>query len=162
MKKPKSSELRTLVFKDLNEAVKEARSLHRCGYTRRGKWSLGQICQHLRLVQDPSIEGYPRWMSLFAFLRPFMRWAFMGRILRGDSPTGVPTSSIFVPPSDLDDEKELELFAESVSRLIQHSGKFHPHPGFGRLDRDQLLAVHAAHAAHHLRFLVASEDTSSE
>lgn len=161
MRKPKSNELRKLVFDDLNEAVAEARSLFQSGYIRRGNWSLGQICQHLRLVQDPAIEGYPRWLSIFAVFRPIMRWMFMGRILRGDSPTGVPTASMFVPPGEVDDESELKLFEESVARLLDHQGAFHPHPGFGRLDRNQLLAVHAAHAAHHLRHLEANQGVGS-
>ena len=145
--------LRTVRFQTLDQAVAEARSLLQSGYRQRGKWSLGQVCRHLCLVQDPSIDGYPAWMSLFAFLRPLMRRLLLGRILQGNSPRGIPTSPVFVPPANLDDAMEVEAFAASVARFQDHQGSFHPHPGFGRLDRKKLEEVHAAHAAHHLRFL---------
>ena len=148
-----SDSLRNLAFDDLPGAVNEAKLLLASGYVQHGNWSLGQVCRHLRLVQDPSIDGYPWWMSIFAPLRPVMRTVLMRRVLRGDSPRGIPTASIFKPPQDLDDAAEVQAFAESVERFLSHQGKWYPHPGFGRLDRDQLEQVHTAHAAHHLRFL---------
>jgi len=73
LEKQLMNNLRTLNFDDLQAAVHDAETLLSAGYERRGNWSLGQICQHLMLVQDPSVDGYPKWMSLFAFLRPLMR-----------------------------------------------------------------------------------------
>ncbi|MEL6104906.1 MAG: DUF1569 domain-containing protein, partial [Planctomycetota bacterium] len=35
------------------------------GYQMHGNWTLAQVCRHLRLTQDASIDGYPGWMSLF-------------------------------------------------------------------------------------------------
>jgi hypothetical protein len=60
---------------------------------------------------------------------------------------------MFVPPDSLDDAAEVEAFSASAERLINHSGEFAPHPAFGRMPRDKILAIHTAHAAHHLRFL---------
>jgi hypothetical protein len=148
-----ANELRELRFADLDSAVEEARSLLTAGYTRRGNWSLGQICRHLYLVQDPSTTGYPIWMSLFAPLRPIMRSILLPRILRGDSPKGIPTSPMFSPSNVDDDAAEVAAFAASVARFQAHQGSYYPHPGFGRLDRQALEELHAAHAAHHLRFL---------
>ncbi|WP_436717341.1 DUF1569 domain-containing protein [Roseiconus lacunae] len=37
--------------------------------------------------------------------------------------------------------------------MLNHSGGFAPHPGFGRLPREKILEIHTAHAAHHLRHL---------
>ena len=154
------SELRTLQFADLEAAVNDAQQLLSSGYIRQGNWSLGQICRHLVLVQDPSIDGYPIWMSFFAPLRPLMRWLLLPKLLGGDAPRGIRTAPMFVPPGDLDDATEVEAFAASVNRLIQHSGRFAPHPGFGRLSRDRILEIHTAHAAHHLRHLRPHEETS--
>ncbi|MCA9134189.1 MAG: DUF1569 domain-containing protein [Planctomycetales bacterium] len=145
--------LRTLQFADLDAAVTDARQLLSDGYERHGKWSLGQICRHLSLVQDPSLDGYPWWMSAFAFLRPAMRRLLLPRLLSGDSPQGIPTSRVFVPPAEVDDAVAVEAFAHSVARFAAHSGRTYPHPAFGRLDRAKLEQLHAAHAAHHLRFL---------
>jgi hypothetical protein len=147
------SDLRQLQFNNLEAAVDDARQLLARGYVRHGNWSLGQICRHLVLVQDYAIGGYPAWMSLFAPLRPLMRWLLLPKLLSVNSPRGFRTSSIFRPPDDLDDATEVEAFAASVVRLLDHSGSFAPHPGFGRLPPEKILEIHTAHAAHHLRHL---------
>ncbi len=147
------SELRSIEFRDLNAAVDDARRLFDSGYVRHGNWSLGQICRHLVLVQDPSIDGYPAWMSWFAPLRPLMRRWLLPKVLQPDSPRGIRTAPMFVPPGHLDDAVEVEAFAFSTDRLISHDGEFVPHPAFGRMSRDRILEIHTAHATHHLRFL---------
>ena len=147
------TDLRNLKFDDLAAAVEEADSLLQSGYEKHGNWTLGQTCRHLCLVQDPSIDGYPKWISLFAFMRPLMRRFFLGRLMHGNSPRGIPTASIFVPPRDLDDQAEVAKFRDSVARFKSHQGEFAPHPAFGRMNRNDLEGIHAAHAAHHLRFL---------
>lgn len=148
--------LRDLKFATLEEAVVDARQLLASGYVQHGNWNLGQICWHLRTVQDPSIDGYPWYFSLFAFLRPIVRRTLMPRVLSGDSPKGIRTAPVFVPASELNDDEEVAAFEESVERFLGHQGTFYPHPGFGRLDRETLHRIHAAHAAHHLRFLQAA------
>jgi len=145
--------LRTLRFADLDSAVDDARALLNFEYDRQGNWSLAQICRHLCLVQDPSIDGYPNWMSLFAFLRPAMRHWLLPKLLKGDSPRGIRTASTFMPSTDLDDAAEVEAFAQSVLRLNTYVGEFSSHPAFGRLSRERILEIHTSHAAHHLRFL---------
>ncbi|MCS7471335.1 DUF1569 domain-containing protein [Stieleria sp. ICT_E10.1] len=141
-------------------AVDDAQQLLASGYVRHGNWWLGQICRHLVLVQDPSVDGYPIWMSLFAPLRPLIRRLLLPKLLSGDSPRGIRTSPIFVPPNNLDDAAEVDAFAASVERFANHSGSSAPHPAFGRLPRERILEIHAAHAAHHLRHLRCREETS--
>ena len=145
---------RQLVFKGLEEAVTECQALLDSGYQRGGNWTLAQACRHLRLTQDASINGYPPWMSLFAPVRPLIRWLLLPRLLRGDSPAGIRTAAIFLPPEDMQDQVELNEFTKSVERFQQHTGYLYPHPGFGKLERSQLEEIHAAHAAHHLGFLL--------
>ncbi|TWT91685.1 DUF1569 domain-containing protein [Neorhodopirellula pilleata] len=154
------SDLRQVQFDNLETAVDDARQLLASGYVRHGNWSLGQICRHLVLVQDYAIGGYPAWMSLFAPLRPLMRWLLLPKLLSADSPRGFRTSSIFQPPDDLEDATEVEAFAASVGRLLDHSGSFAPHPGFGRLPPGKILEIHTAHAAHHLRHLRSQDEPS--
>ncbi|WP_261340107.1 DUF1569 domain-containing protein [Rhodopirellula europaea] len=151
------SDLRTLQFEDLDDAVREARSLLHTSYVPCGNWSLGQICRHLTLVQNPSVDGYPAWMSLFAFLRPAMRKFLLPKLRRPDSPRGIRTSSMFVPPDETDDAEEVDAFARSVDRFRAHSGEYAPHPAFGRMSRSEIEEIHTLHAAHHLRFLKPNE-----
>ena len=147
------NDLRELQFHSLEDAVAEVQSLLQTGYTQRGKWNLAQICRHLYLVQDPAIDGYPKWMLVYAPLWPLMRRLFLPRLLKGDSPQGIPTTPIFVPAENLEDVAEAESFAQSVTRFKSHEGRYHWHPGFGRLDPETLEKVYTTHAAHHLRFL---------
>ncbi|MEO9592593.1 DUF1569 domain-containing protein [Rhodopirellula bahusiensis] len=147
------TDLRSLQFDNLDDAVQEAQSLLRSGYTPCGNWSLGQICRHLTLVQDPSVDGYPAWMSLFAFLRPAMRRFLLPKLRRPDSPRGIRTSSMFVPPDDVNDAEEVESFAGSVERFHSYQGEYAPHPAFGRMSRAGIEEIHTLHAGHHLRFL---------
>jgi hypothetical protein len=142
-----------LQFANLDEAVQEVRTLQHNGYTPCGEWSLGQICRHLTLVQTPSVDGYPAWMSLFAFMRPAMRRWLLPKLRRPDSPRGIRTASIFVPPNQVDDHEELEAFARCVDRFHAHQGEYAPHPAFGRMSRAEIEEIHTLHAAHHLRFL---------
>lgn len=153
---------RELQFASLKDTLAESERLLTLGYSQNGNWTLGQILRHLRLVQDPSIDGYPRWMSLFAPLRPIMRRLLLPKLLSPNSPKGIPTSAPFKPhqvegDQAADDAKEFQAFAESVRRFQEHQGEFYPHPGFGKLDRQRLEQVHAAHAAHHLGFLSPNE-----
>ena len=131
------------------------------GYTKHGNWSLGQVCRHMSLTVDASIDGYPWWMSLAAPIRPLVRWLMLPKLLRGDSPAGLKTAPLFVPPGDISDADEVAVFAKSVKRLREHDGYLYPHPGFGKLAPDLLEQFHAAHAAHHLGFLTSSDSSSA-
>ena len=145
--------LRPLNFESLEKASEEASELLRSGYVRSGNWSLGQICHHLTLVQNPSIDGYPFWLSLFAPLRPVMRRWLLPKLLEIDSQPRIRTIKAFMPPDDSDDAFEVENYHRSVDRMMDHTAPFAPHPAFGRVPRQTILQIHAAHAAHHLRFL---------
>ena len=75
------------------------------------------------------------------------------RLLSGNSPSGIKTAKIFVPPADIDDEEGLSLYLESIERFQDYQGALHTHPGFGRLRHSEFEQFHACHAAHHLSFL---------
>ena len=149
---------RKLKFETLPETVEEAQGLLASGYVRNGNWSLGQACRHIRLTVDASIDGYPWWMAIGWPLRPLLRRLFMPKLLRGDSPAGIRTAGVFVPPEDLDDADEVAKYSACVERFIKHEGDMHPHPGFGRMRKPDLELFHAMHMAHHLGFLSPSDE----
>lgn len=88
----------------------------------------------------------------------------LDKLLRGDSPAGVKTAGIFIPPDSSDDRTEFEKYKESVQRFQGHSGPLYAHPGFGRFTHAEFEQFHAAHAAHHLGFLlpVGGEESKTE
>lgn len=144
---------RDLLFRNLDDAVADCKMLSESGYVRNGNWSLGQICLHMRLTIDANMDGYPLWMSVGLPLRPVLRKFLLPRLLRGDSPTGLKTAGMFVPPANANDLTEINAFAECVDRFHSHSGRLYPHPGFGKLSKDEFEQFHAAHTSHHLSFL---------
>ncbi|QDV57409.1 DUF1569 domain-containing protein [Rosistilla oblonga] len=148
---------RKIHFENLSDAAAQCDQLLQSGYERNGNWSLAQICNHMRMTIDSSIDGYPKWMAIGKPLRPLLRWLMLPKLLRGDSPAGIKTASTFVPAEDLSDAEEVALFTESVRRFQTHTGYLHPHPGFGKFDHASLEQFHACHAAHHLGFLAARE-----
>ena len=145
---------RPLKFENLTEAILECETLLESGYTRQGNWTLGQICCHLRLTMEANMTGYPTWMTVVGFpLRPVFRFLLLPRLLAGNSPKGVRTAGIFVPPDHMDDVVEVASFKRCVSKFLESNEPLHPHPGFGRLTKVEFDRFHAAHAAHHLSFL---------
>ncbi|WP_404310745.1 DUF1569 domain-containing protein [Neorhodopirellula lusitana] len=144
---------RKLNFDSLDEVIQEAQRLLASGYTRNGNWSLGQACRHMRLTIEANMDGYPWWMSITAPVRPLLRWLVLPKLLRGDSPAGLMTAGMFVPPDDMNDAEEIALLAEAVARFKGYQGRLYPHPGFGRLSHSEFERFHAMHAAHHLGFL---------
>lgn len=146
--------LRNLKFECLNQAVIESESLLSKGYSKSGNWSLAQICYHLRVSIEKNMTGYPAWMVILGYpLRPILRRFALQKLLAGDSPAGVPTAGIFVPPDNLDDASEVDQFKACVTTFLESKQPMHAHPGFGAMSNDKFNHFHAAHAAHHLSFL---------
>ena len=145
---------RKLLLEDLEAVIAECEGLLGSGYTQNGKWSLGQICHHIRLTIDASVNGFPIWMILVGYpLRPFLRRWLLPRLLRGDSPSGIRTARRYEPPLDLDDAREVEALRQSISRFHESTQTPRAHPGFGTMPKGAFERFHAAHASHHLSFL---------
>ena len=145
---------RNLKFDILDEAIAESEFLLKNGYTQSGNWSLAQICCHLRLTIESNMNGYPRWMVIFGYpLRPILRWLILPKLLGGDSPSGIRTAGIFVPPESLDDANEVDQLKKCVATFLEAEEPMFDHPGFGTMTNEEFNQFHAAHAAHHLSFL---------
>lgn len=145
---------RNLVFDSLDQGLAECEHLLSVGYSPMGKWTLAQICFHIRKTIEKNMAGYPAWMTILGYpLRPILRSAMLPRLLNGNSPKGIKTAGMFVPPENLDDRHELVALSECVSEFLDFKMPLHAHPGFGAMDHSQFHKFHAAHLAHHLNFL---------
>ena len=154
---------RPLSFQSFAEAAAQTRELQD-GYLRCGRWSLAQVCQHLTLFMDFSLEGFPGKR----LPRP-AAWALRvvllnGRSLRRPMPKGLPAPAYLQPP-DADaghayggatpaDHAAADRFVAVCRRVEAHAGAFRPSPLFGKLAPDVWRRVHLKHAEHHLGFLV--------
>ena len=157
------SSRRKLKLERLDDALSECTRLISSGYRQTGNWTLGQMCRHLRLTIEANMRGYPLWMSALGLpLRPILRAFALPRLLAGNSIQGVRTAGMFVPPADLDDREEVERFDACVRAYERHTEPLHPHPGFGRMTHEAFDRFHAAHAAHHLSFLIPCQPAPAE
>lgn len=153
---------RELKLGQLGEAISECSCLLASGYTQTGSWTLGQMCRHLRLTMEANMHGYPRWMTVVGLpLRPILRFFALPRLLAGNSIRGVRTAGMFVPSGGIDDAEEVRHFEECVREFERRTEPLHPHPGFGRMTHEEFSRFHAAHAAHHLSFLIPTPSIQS-
>ncbi len=151
---------RELKLACLDDAIDECERLLETGYTKFGNWSLAQICCHLRLTIQSNMAGYPTWMTVLGYpLRPILRRFMLPRLLAGNSPTGIKTAGIFIPPDEGVDEQEFDRFKRCVAEFNAKNGTMHAHPGFGKMSKKEFGRFHAAHAAHHLSFLQLPENS---
>ena len=147
-----------LKLNTFEEVITECDRLLQSGYDMSGKWTLAQMCHHVRLTMESNMHGYPRWMTTLGLpLRPFLRKFALPRLLAGNSIKGVKTAGMFVPPSGLDDTNEVHMLKACIQKFDSHSQALHAHPGFGRMSHEEFARFHAAHAAHHLAFLTPSD-----
>lgn len=149
-----------LSFANLPEATAHARQLLDGGYSRRGNWTLGQICWHLASTIEMSRRGFHSIKTppgIFLLRKPALWW-----VLKFGMPKGVPAPPILVPGDFAEDEKSLARFEDEIGLFSSHQGKLAFSPMFGQLDRPTWERIHAIHAAHHLSFLTPYSATVSQ
>lgn len=150
---------RTTAFDNLDAAVADARHLMVAGYTRAGKWSLGQVCGHLAAWVWYPLDGFPPIplpvrVGLWA-VRNTVGPAQKAKLLAGGTiPAGTRTLAQSVAPAGFDDIAGVMVYEDAIERLKKFAGTPHPSPLFGPVTRDELERLTCVHAAHHLSFLI--------
>ena len=130
-----------------------------------GKWSPGQVAEHLRMVYQiigRELEGGPGIrLRTSWWIRPFLRVRFLPGILRrGKIPVGAPAPREARPGPGphpkaplLASLRETAASAEATLTSRRGSGAVATHHIFGPLDPDQLIRFLAVHNDHHTRQL---------
>jgi hypothetical protein len=86
-----------LHFDTLDELLAHAERLVSGGTTQLGNWSLGQVLQHLALIQIASIDGFPRlmpWLLRGALRLFFKKWM----LHKGFPPSGPNVNTLNPEP----------------------------------------------------------------
>jgi hypothetical protein len=121
-----------------------------------GKWSLGQILEHLAIGNEKSIDG-------FGFLAPlpvrmvagiFLKKRLLARGLKPGFRLSKRAEQILVP-DETDPNDALDHLRRSVQRL-QSETKRSPHPFLGRMALDESNRMNLRHAELHMSFVKAS------
>lgn len=145
-----TAERRPLHFAGLAEVMPEVDRLL-AGHTTVGRWSLGQICNHLSQALIGSIDGFPEkapWM-LRKTIGPIAKHQVL---TSGRMPEGVSLPEKYLPRPGLDARAEAEALRGALHLYSAHTGPMADHPLFGPLDRGQWTRLHCIHCAHHLSF----------
>jgi hypothetical protein len=152
-------------YATFSEVISDIDSLARNGYRRLGLWSLGQACVHLSSVMRACIEGFPTqprstrvplWLCRNTIAR-FPR----GRVALTRLVTGsISTFPEMVPPPGVDDADGIAELKRWIAHTEAHQGPFEPSPSLGRLSAQEITALHLAHCAHHLGFLLSQGDSA--
>lgn len=150
---------RDLTYATLDGVMPDVDRLLR-GHAAAGRWSLGQICNHLSGALIGSTEG-------FGVLLPWPLRATIGRAVRwqllrtGRMGEGVPLPEKFAPKPGLDERAEAESLRASLHFFQQRPDPPVVHPFLGRLSRDEWDLFHRIHCAHHLSFVTPEPATVS-
>jgi hypothetical protein len=143
---------RQIVFPDFSEVLADIRQLESGGYARVGKWSLGQMCDHLAKSFDAMIDGY-QYMKPWYF-RVIARRILPGILRKKRVPSGAKIPKRFEPAAEISDEIGVWKFTEAIERVEKFTGQMALHPYFGAITNEQWQELQLIHCAHHLGFLV--------
>jgi hypothetical protein len=139
-----------LHFDNLDEMLAYAERLVSEGATPLGNWSLGQILQHLALIQIASIDGYPKvfpwWIRLL--LRLFFKKWFLSR---GFPPSGPNVKTL--APEPMEPIVALANLRAATGR-VKTETKRSQNPGFGKMTLDEWNMLYLRHAELHLSFCI--------
>ncbi len=149
---------RKLDFHDFDAPVIEVDWLQRGGYQRAGSWDLAQICEHLAIVMEGSLDGFAfppaPWFWRRVLGPVLVRMTVWTRWI----PQGLPAPDpSFLPRGEASVSEARQRFERALERVRNHTGEFVPHPVLGRLKSEHWRQVHLIHAAYHLSFLVPEE-----
>lgn len=149
---PTTAGRRDLKFETIDRVMPDVDRLIE-GYTTVGKWSLGQVCNHLSGDLAGSIDGID--VKVPWLVRKLFGRLVLNRVLKtGVIPEGRKVPEAFLPKPGLDDRAEVEALRAALRMFAGHTGPIARHPFFGQLTRAQAERLHCIHCAHHLSFVV--------
>ncbi|MCB1193193.1 MAG: DUF1569 domain-containing protein [Leptospiraceae bacterium] len=144
---------RQIKFTSYTDVINDIENLYAKGYTKLGKWSLGQMCQHLSFYLRGSLDGFGfklPWIIRKVFGRFLLRKQLANPVMKTSQPT-IPAS---VYQENSEDAKAVSEAKELLSRLSLSNGPLHPSALYDELTVDEWRELHLIHAAHHLSFLI--------
>jgi len=139
-----------LHFDSLDDMLAHAERLVRGGTTQRGNWSLGQVLQHLALIQNASIDGYPMLFPLP--LRLLLKVVFKKWMLRRGFPPSGPNVKTLTPEPIAAHAALANLRA--ATERVKIETKRSLNPGFGAMSLEEWNLLYLRHAELHLSFCV--------
>src|SRR5262245_43626171 len=128
---------RELRFDQLTHVVPDVQQLLSQGYRTVGRWTLGQICRHLAVSIDCSIDGFPERLA------PWIVRSSIGALVRhlmfitGRIKEGVTVPAKYIPPANVDTQREVEALSQAIARFATANDPLAMHPLVGAMTRSQ-------------------------
>ncbi len=146
----KTVERRELKFDSLDQVMADVDRLM-SGHHTVGKWTLGQICNHLTIGLVASIDGID--VKVPWPLRKLIAPLVLRRILStGKMAEGVKVPQPLLPKTAVDARPEVEALRAAIRAFAGHPGPMAEHPFFGGLTRAvRTLALHPLRPSFELR-----------
>jgi hypothetical protein len=153
---------RILTFASLEDLLDEAEWLATSQIRTLGRWSLGQILDHLATWMEFSIDGVPVRMplALRLIVRPLRRWIIY-RPMRPGFRWPQNADPRLVPQKPVSTHDGLEHLRHAIGRL-RTEGHRASSPLLGRLSANEWEQLHLRHAEHHLSFVVPGADVAGD
>ncbi len=136
-------------YESLDQMLADAERLFANHASTLGNWSAGQIFSHLAGTMNSSIDGFK--FSMGAPLRLILNLFMKRKFLTKGLPAGFKGNQSSLP-AEIPDEEGLNRLRTAVKRQKDESNRA-PHPGFGKLTREEWEAFHLRHAELHMSFL---------
>ncbi len=145
---------RTLRFAVLTDILNDLDRLIAGPYVTVGKWSAGQIFEHLARTIDGCFDGFhftaPWWLRVF--IAPFIKNSMFTAPMKAGFKLPDRAKDL-MPPDEVDAEEGLEHLRRSIGRFSSELPR-HPSPVFGELTREEWVAMTLRHCELHLSFIV--------
>jgi hypothetical protein len=163
---------RKLRFESMAELEEEIERLATADVECLGNWSSGQIFTHLARVMLTAVDGTelrpPLVSRLIAFVfRPLLKWLLFHRGMPAGIPhKGIPVvgevseASTLAADASVSIEEGLAELRTAIERY-KSAEKLQPHPGFGRISREDWDRFSLRHAELHLSFVVPRPEGAS-
>lgn len=152
---------RTLRFESFDDVLNDAERLVMANAGTVGKWTLGQILEHLAITMEKSIDGF---QSRAAWpIRLLARTLMKEKVLRDGMRAGFrlpKNAEAELVCAAADTQTALDRLRRAVTRLRNECGRA-PHPAFGKLAINEWNQLHLRHAELHLSFACDLQDPDS-
>ena len=130
----------------------DVQHLHEAGYDKVGEWDLAQICRHLTITMDRSLNGFPfkgPWLVRKLIIPFFKKKFFQSRSIK----PGLKAPPDMMMEPGQDEVEAVEQFKTMIDRVDQFRGPFQMHPFFDQLTNEEWRQFHLIHASHHFSFI---------
>lgn len=155
---PKLQPARVLRFETLDDLLADARRVAaNPDVTTRGKWTAAESIWHVARYIQASVEGYPfKPPLLFRLIGPLLKSGMISKPLKSGFKTPAQMHRHMEPGGsevgEITMDRAIGLIEEWVGKA-DAQGFIPVNPAFGKMNRQQWVALHCRHAELHFGFI---------